>query len=148
MGVCVREYCRNLFCCPGVKGVESKTTYRLPSVHPSLSATTLISCQQVAVTVFHSAMHRFHRKRARPHTQFSVCVCVYVLEQTHPYWQICIIHRHDHMKTHPPPYAHWHWQILYMTADCGVIPSQRDGVIHIFSSVYVILTEIKCISDG
>lgn len=51
---------------PGVKGVAIwSLSLTLPSVHPTLSAITLISSQQVTVTVFHSATNRFHGKQSK-----------------------------------------------------------------------------------
>ena len=50
----------------GVKGVAIwSLSLTLPSVHPTLSAITLISSQQVTVTVFHSATTRFHGKQSK-----------------------------------------------------------------------------------
>lgn len=87
---------------PGVKGVAIwSLSLTLPSVHPTLSAITLISSQQVTVTVFHSATNRFHGKQSKATGTKKTQSRANTLEQTQQHWQICITHRHDEMQHTP-----------------------------------------------
>ena len=124
----------------GVKGVAIwSLSLTLPSVHPTLSAITLISSQQVTVTVFHSATTRFHGKQSK-----ATGTEKHSAEQTH--W--------NKLSSTDRSVSWWnatHTVFIHTdndkySVDYGDMPHQEQAT-HSFSFVDVTLTGAKCLFD-